>query len=200
VTEFFDYAVNSILYQRAIYPPETFNRVTKYGLSMMTTADETLRTYITTIMGQLKDWLLDGRMRKLVLVVKGIETKETLERWVFDCASTGDESASETGDAASPSKVARTDKKAGKTVKEIQGEIQALMRQITASVTFMPLLNEPCSFDLLIYADADASVPVEWEDSDPCLIANGEDVTLRSFSTKIHKVEAAVSYRVDDDI
>ena len=38
-------------------------------------------------------------------------------------------------------------------MKEITGEIQAIIRQITASVTFLPLLNEPCAFDLLFYTD-----------------------------------------------
>jgi len=31
VTEFFGYAVNSILYQRGIYPPENFQGVQKYA-------------------------------------------------------------------------------------------------------------------------------------------------------------------------
>jgi len=64
-------------------------------------------------------------------------------------------------------------------------EIQAIIRQITASVTFLPLLNEPCCFDLLVYADQNASVPVTWEDSDPCYISNYEEVKLRSFSTQV---------------
>ena len=34
VTEFFGYSINSILYQRGIYPPESFARVSKYGLQM----------------------------------------------------------------------------------------------------------------------------------------------------------------------
>ena len=29
-------------------------------------------------------WLMNGSVQKLVLVVKGVETGETLERWVFD--------------------------------------------------------------------------------------------------------------------
>lgn len=53
VTEFFEYSVNSILYQRGIYPPETFKRVSKYGLAMMLTTDEALATYISHIMRQL---------------------------------------------------------------------------------------------------------------------------------------------------
>ena len=53
VTEFFEYSVNSILYQRAIYPPESFKKVPKYGLAMMLTTDEALATYISNIMKQL---------------------------------------------------------------------------------------------------------------------------------------------------
>ncbi len=53
VVEFFEYSVNSILYQRGIYPPETFKRVPKYGLAMMLTTDDSLTTYISNVMKQL---------------------------------------------------------------------------------------------------------------------------------------------------
>ena len=113
---------------------------------------------------------------------QGVESGDTLERWVFNCDASGsDENA-----------------KSDKAIKEITNEIQAIVRQITASVTFLPLLNEPCSFDLLVYADDQAAVPVTWEDSDPCFIANGEDVRLRSFTTKIHQVGVSVSYKVNE--
>jgi mitotic spindle assembly checkpoint protein MAD2 len=182
VVEFFEYCVNSILYQRAIYPPESFKRTSKYGLAMMMATEEGLVAYIANITRQLESWLLGGAVKKLVLVVKGVESGDTLERWVFNCDASGsDENA-----------------KSDKAIKEITNEIQAIVRQITASVTFLPLLNEPCSFDLLVYADDKAAVPVTWEDSDPCFIANGEDVRLRSFTTKIHQVGVSVSYKVDE--
>ncbi len=80
------------------------------------------------------------------------------------------------------------------SAKEITSEIQAIMRQITASVTFLPLLNEPCAFDLLVYADKEATVPVLWEDSDPCLIQNGEQVKMRSFNTKVSSFVRSVLF------
>ena len=40
---------------------------------------------------------------------------------------------------------------ATKDVKAIKGEIKDVIRQITASVTFLPLLDTLCSFDILIY-------------------------------------------------
>jgi hypothetical protein len=64
------------------------------------------------------------------------------------------------------------------------GEIQAIIRQICASVTFLPLLDGPCSFDLLVYADNKVTTPLAWEESDPKYIANSQVVRLRSFSTK----------------
>lgn len=114
---------------------------------------------------------MNGSVQKLVLVVKGVDSGDTLERWVFACETT------KTNNLA--------DVKSTKSEKEIMQEIQAIMRQITASVTFLPLINEPCCFDLLVYADQNATVPVTWEESDPCFIANSEEVRLRSFTTQV---------------
>ena len=82
-----------------------------------------------------------------------------------------------------------------KTEKEIQDEIQSIFRQITASVTFLPQLDGNCTFNVLVYADADSDVPLEWGDSDSKEIKDGEKVQLRSFSTSNHKVDTLVSYR-----
>ena len=83
-----------------------------------------------------------------------------------------------------------------KSEKEIQQEIQAIFRQVTASVTFLPQLDAgDCTFNVLVYADADSEVPVEWGDSDAKEIENGEKVQLRSFSTTNHRVDTLVSYR-----
>jgi mitotic spindle assembly checkpoint protein MAD2 len=82
-----------------------------------------------------------------------------------------------------------------KTETEIQAEIQSIFRQITASVTFLPMLDGNCTFNVLVYADADSDVPLEWGDSDAKEIQNGEKVQLRSFSTSNHRVDTLVSYR-----
>lgn len=53
VAEFFGYSINSILYQRGIYPPESFNKVQKYGLSMLVTSDSGLQQYLQQVLSQL---------------------------------------------------------------------------------------------------------------------------------------------------
>lgn len=84
---------------------------------------------------------------------------------------------------------------AEKSETDIQQEIQSLFRQITASVTFLPMLDGNCTFNVLVYADADSEVPLEWGDSDAKEVKNAEKVMLRSFSTNSHKIDTVVSYR-----
>ncbi|KAK9794944.1 hypothetical protein WJX73_004314 [Symbiochloris irregularis] len=182
VSEFFAYAVNSILYQRGIYPPEAFKPQKQYGLSLMVTSDSGLTKYLTPVLQQMSDWLTAGHLQRLVLVVSSAATKEVLERWTFVIVA---EAPSEDGQPVE------------KSEKEIVSEIQAIIRQITASVSFLPLLNDPCTFDLVVYTDKASDVPTEWEDSDPRYITHASDVKLRSFTTRVHKVDALVSYRAD---
>lgn len=82
-----------------------------------------------------------------------------------------------------------------RTEAEIQSDIAAIFRQITASVTFLPQLQGNCTFNVLVYADADSDVPVEWGDSDAKEIANPERVKLRGFSTAMHAVDTQVDYK-----
>ena len=182
VTEFFAYSINSILFQRGIYPPESFAKVNKYGLQMMVTSDQWLQKYLQQVLSQLSEWLLSGSVQKLVVVISSMQTQAVLERWTFDIDT--DQQAVSTGVAPSE-----------KSQKEIQNEIQAIIRQITASITFLPLLQDACTFDLLVYCDSSVDVPRTWEESAPKYITNQQEVRLRSFSTKIHKVDAVVAYQ-----
>ena len=162
--------------------PETFKRESKYGLTVLTTTDEGLLEYLNQVVQQVQAWLLYGDVQRLVLVVTGVDSGETLERWQFNVTVEGESD----GENQNPNnKSASTATTSDKSVKEIHNEIQAIIRQITASVTFLPLLNEPCTFDLLVYTNKNAAVPAKWADSDPCYIMNSQKVKLRSFTTKV---------------
>lgn len=76
------YGINSILYQRGIYPPETFTRVQKYGLTLLITTDPELKNYLNNVVEQMKGggglgWA--GELRgvlqaaKLVLLAEGCQ-------------------------------------------------------------------------------------------------------------------------------
>jgi len=203
VSEFFFTAINSILYQRGIYQPETFKREVKYGLTVLTSTDAGLLNYLNQVMGQMESWLLESHVQRLVVVVTGVDSEETLERWQFnvnvDDDGTGGGSSCTNDENQVRNSSTSTKPKTKKSIKEVHNEIQAIIRQITASVTFLPLLNEPCSFDLLVYTNKEASVPKKWEDSDPRYIMNSQEVKLRSFTTSVHKVDSMVTYKEKDE-
>lgn len=223
----FQFSIHSILYQRGVYPAEDFTVVKKYGLNMLVSADDQVKAYIKKIMSQLDKWMVGGKISKLVIVITNKDTGEHLERWQFDvqifapAKSSKSSKSSKSKDAQTNGKTSTTTTSttaanqenadgpgtaAGtptaipdKTEQEIQQEIAAIFRQITASVTFLPQLDAgECTFNVLVYADADSEVPVEWGDSDAKEIEGGERVQLRGFSTNSHRIETLVSYKQKD--
>lgn len=158
-------------------------------------------------MSQLDKWMVGSKISKLVIVITNKDTGEHVERWQFDVqifksASSKSKSSSKSKAAADQENGAAAPTPApttvDKTEAEIQAEIAAIFRQITASVTFLPQLGGDCTFNVLVYADADSEVPVEWGDSDAKEIEGGERVQLRGFSTSNHRVDTLVSYRLAD--
>ncbi|KAH7121931.1 DNA-binding protein [Dactylonectria estremocensis] len=200
VAEFFQYSIHSILFQRGVYPAEDFTAVKKYGLNMLVSADDQVKAYIKKIMSQLDKWMVGGKISKLVIVITDKDTGEHVERWQFDVQifqpTKKSKSSSKSADQENVAGAATPSAPAEKTEPEIQAEIAAIFRQITASVTFLPQLSGDCTFNVLVYADADSDVPVEWGDSTAKEIENGERVQLRGFSTASHRVDTLVSYRL----
>eukprot|EP00040_Diaphanoeca_grandis_P042193 m.264374 g.264374 ORF g.264374 m.264374 type:complete len:207 (-) comp55831_c0_seq1:37-657(-) len=185
VTEFFGYGINTILYQREIYPAEQFERKKKYGLTLLVTSDAELKSYLNGVLGQLNKWLQSKTVQKVIVVIADAGTGETAERWQFDIECENQEN--QTPNAA-PAQ--------DKSEKEIQSEIQAIIRQITGSVTFLPLIQTQCTFEVLVYTDKDSETPMEWVESDAKHVQGGSQVMpLRHFSTGHHAVKAAVCYR-----
>merc|ERR1712150_255246 len=142
---------------------------------------------------------MGDKVNRLVVVVSGINSGDTLERWQFNAfvedrnildsfktiSSSQSENSCKQNCLESKKFSFRKNTRREKSLKETHNEIQAIIRQITASVTFLPLLNEPCSFDLLVYVDKKADIPRKWEDSDPRYIMNSQNVKLRSFTTSV---------------
>jgi len=188
VAEFFNFGINSILYQRGVYAPETFTRKQEYGLTLLMSTDAEVNKYLDSVLAQIKDWLEQRKVKRLVMVLKNVESKEVLERWEFKIEH--EMTLDEQGNKVFVDETT-------KDTKTIKKEIGDVIRQITASVTFLPLLDCLCSFDILIYTHKNAECPTEWDDSDPCYIVNSEEVKLKSFSTKVHTVSTAVSYKAD---
>ena len=113
-------------------------RKQEYGLTLLVSTDPEVNKFLENVLSQIKDWLELRKIKKLVVVLNSVETKETLERWEFRIEN-------EVGEDG------KVIENAVKDEKKIKGEIRDVIRQITASVTFLPLLDCLCSFDILIY-------------------------------------------------
>ncbi|KAJ6621659.1 spindle assembly checkpoint protein [Mycena sp. CBHHK59/15] len=187
VTEFFKYAVNTILFQREVYPSDDFHMVKKYGQVVLVTQDLALENYLEKILKQVQKWILTGSVTQLVLVILAKDTRTTLERWVFDVK------------LVEPP--ADGKEETGKPEAEIQSEIRAILKQIVSMVTFLPVMQEDKVFNILAYTSDSADVPAgEWMDTDPLAIeaSKSQQVKMRSFSTDVHRIEAMVAYRYEE--
>ncbi|KAG5477044.1 hypothetical protein LSCM1_05383 [Leishmania martiniquensis] len=184
VTEYLGFAINNILYQRGVYPPEDFQQVKKFGLPLMITTDADLNAYLAELLQQIASWIAQGTCRRLVLLITDVQSERILERW---------EMSIEAEPAASSLHLRGS---GGKSEADVRRDIQSVMRQITASVSFLPVITQPCAFDLLVYTSENAQVPsTAWEPSDPQVLKRGMEVKLRSFTTSFHQVDTNVVYR-----
>ncbi|XP_014276419.1 mitotic spindle assembly checkpoint protein MAD2A [Halyomorpha halys] len=187
VVDYLKYGINSILYQRGIYPPESFKNEEHFGLTILVSTDDKINSFLESVLSQIKEWLLMEKIQKLSLVITNITNKEVLERWDFKL-----QYEKSKGEKGSGEEVL-----GNKDIKIIQNEIQNVLRQICSTVSFLPLLEGPCSFDLLIYTLPDIDVPEMWGETGPCFIANSQELQLRSFSTSLHKMDTVVCYKAE---
>nr|CAG4643458.1 EOG090X0C57 [Ilyocryptus agilis] len=182
IVDFFNYSLNSILYQRGVYPEETFLPTQHYGLTMYMSKNPEIQKYIQEILPKLREWLTEGKIKKLVLALCDVTSKEPLECWEFRIMH--EESPSE-----------GSKQHGSKPLKEVQQEIRNVLRQITACVTFLPLLDCVCSFDLQVHTNNKDASGDGWVDVQPLSIQNAQEVQLRSFSTSFHNVNTFVTYK-----
>ncbi|GJQ70563.1 mad2 [Trypoxylus dichotomus] len=185
ICEYLDYGINSILYQRGLYPPESFKTAENYGLTILMSQDNKIKEFLSTTLNQLKEWLIQRIVNKVALVITNVNSLEVMERWDFNVEYEGDVNQG-------------NEQTSNKPLKQIKNEIRDVLKQIASSVAYLPLLDCLCSFDIQIYTKNDVILPEEWADAQPANVKNAQSVKMRSFSTNIHKMETVVTYKNDD--
>lgn len=130
------------------------------------------------------DWMSKNELDKVSLVITNAHSKEVLECWEFQVQTEKNENS----DPNNPT--------ANKELKRIQQEIGSVMRQISATVSYLPLLDCICSFDILIHTIKDCELPEKWNETNDVSIQNPQQVKLRSFSTGLHQVDTVVNYKL----
>uniref|UniRef100_A0A1A9VZE5 Mitotic spindle assembly checkpoint protein MAD2A n=1 Tax=Glossina brevipalpis TaxID=37001 RepID=A0A1A9VZE5_9MUSC len=186
IVEYLKYSVNSILFQRGIYPAESFENTQQYGLTLLLSRDPKIEEFLRNVLHQTQEWLAKNMISKISMVITNAHTKEVLECWDFKMhPELGD------GDTGDISRLTSS-----KELKRIQNEIREVMRQISATITYLPLLDCICTFDIMIYTLRNCDIPESWDETGAVVIQNAQAVQLRSFSTGLHKVETVVNYKM----
>lgn len=148
-----------------------------------------------------------------MLVVLSAESRVVRERWEFDIVLMESEVTAEDGSVyvlqlrSSAAVFNSADAmlyRPSKPEKEIRAEIRAILKQIVGTNAYMPTLSgDACVFDILAYTEGDAEVPPEeWKDTHGHLIEadKAQHVKLKSFDTKLHRIDAMVAYRYEGSI
>lgn len=189
ICEYLKFAINSVLFQRGLYPPETFKAEQQYGITLLISEDEQIKSFLNNLLTQSEEWIVNKKVSKLSLIILNVANKEVLECWDFNVQyEDGDMILSK--DKSEPI--------GNKDLKKIQQEIRDVMLQVAATISYLPFLDCRCSFDVLVHAKTDCDVPEKWAEAEPIAIANAQNVQLKSFSTSLHKIETVVSYKLAD--
>ncbi|KAI5643969.1 HORMA domain-containing protein [Phthorimaea operculella] len=189
ICEYLKFAINSVLFQRGLYPPETFKAEQQYGITLLMSEDAQIKSFLTNLLTQSEEWIVNKKVTKLSLVILNVANKEILECWDFNVQY-------EEGDIALSKE--KNEQVGSKDLKKIQQEIRDVMLQVAATISYLPFLDCRCSFDVLVHAKTDCDVPEKWAEANPIKIENAQNVQLKSFSTSLHKMETVVSYKLAD--
>ena len=176
VVEYFEYAMNMILYQRAIYPNEMFTLVKKYGINVLRSEDPALQKYLHSVLIRVKDWIETDQLKKLVLAIINENTGETVEKWEFDITIFQNE-------------------KENLQERDICKNIQYILKQIVSSCSTLPILEGGFTFHVLAHTNDGVAIPNQWIKSNSHEIHDGEFVSLKSFSTSSHDISTSVQFK-----
>ena len=176
VVEYFEYALNMILYQRNVYPNEMFTLVKKYGINILKSEDPALQKYLYSVLMRVKDWIETGQLMKLVLAIINENTGETVEKWEFALT------------------IYQVEKE-NLQERDICKTIQYILKQIVSSCTSLPILEGNFTFHVLAHTLDGTAIPNQWIKSNSHEINDGEYVHLKSFSTSNHDVSTSVQYK-----
>lgn len=132
-------------------------------------------------------------MEKISLIITNAHNREVLECWEFKVEN---EAANGTTNGEVLDKTDAKNPISKKDLNRIQLEIRDVMRQISATISYLPLLDCICSFDILVHTLNECEIPENFNETAEVQIQNAQAVELKSFSTGLHKMQTIVNYKM----
>ncbi|KAJ8736884.1 hypothetical protein PYW07_000155 [Mythimna separata] len=120
VCEYLNYAINTVLFGRVLFPPGSFKVNNQYGITLFTLEDTHIKGFLERLLTQTEEWIVQKKVFKLSLIIRKEENNEVMECWDFNIHY-------EDGEAAL---YKMKNKRVGrKNIKKIQEEIRDFMMQ-----------------------------------------------------------------------
>ncbi|KAG9000896.1 Mitotic spindle checkpoint component mad2 [Tulasnella sp. JGI-2019a] len=184
IADYLRYAIYLILFLRGVYPIEDFMVIDKFDLELLIATNEDLETYVTTVLSQVEQWVAVKAINQVVLVIVSKETKETLERWVFD-VQTIDSSNQTTPKAEA----------------DLYRDVHLMLAGIRGTNSMLSEIEEPTLCNILAYVKADAEsgeLLGGWEEAQTHAAIDQDmssEVKLKPAATLLHRIQPTVVYR-----
>uniref|UniRef100_A0A5S6QAK4 HORMA domain-containing protein n=1 Tax=Trichuris muris TaxID=70415 RepID=A0A5S6QAK4_TRIMR len=150
------FAINTITYQRQLYPADVFTRVVKFGLPLMVNASDTFNDFIQRAIRTTKERLANSQIQKVSLVICSIPLNATVERWEFVISPTNEV----------------------KMRGDWKKQVQRIFRSISAVACFMKPLPPFCECDIEFCIPTGSSVPEDCEAIHPMFPEVAQDHSL----------------------
>ncbi|ETN66541.1 mitotic spindle assembly checkpoint protein mad2 [Anopheles darlingi] len=193
IAEYLRYAINSIIFQRGIYPAKEFEKYNRYGVLLYISKNEGVKRFLDAILPNIQAWCGQKLVISIMLVVYNSLTKEVAERWEFNIKyeKDGIQYESATADSGAQQMIPH------KPSEQIYAEICSVMRQITSTIALLPLLDFHCTFDVLV--NKRGGIPSKWSKTGSIDLSNTQTIHTRQFATGFHMMKTSVTYSLQQD-
>ncbi|WWC88379.1 uncharacterized protein L201_003290 [Kwoniella dendrophila CBS 6074] len=90
VISFLEISLHTILYLRSVYPASTFTRRRAHQVPIYQSRHPQVRSYITNVISSLSPEIYNGKLKRITVVIKGVEDGLPRERMIFDLGYLGE--------------------------------------------------------------------------------------------------------------
>lgn len=160
-TDFLVVAIHTILYERGLYPQETFLLTRAYNFPVRQNRHPLVCKWVTDAVAAIQAQLLKGAVRRVVFVIYS-DQQEVLERFLFDVSAFPsvpekerftefEGTLAEEGDDGTHLKI---------SIVDVEEQLRATVRKLAYCGSKLGLLPEDCTYTMAVELKQDADPPI----------------------------------------
>lgn len=156
-SDFLIVAIHTILYERGLYPPETFLLTRAYNFPVRQNRHPLVCKWIQDAVSAVHDQMLKGTVRRVVLVIYS-DQQEVLERFLFDVERFPVVQEKEAYTEFEGESSAEGEVKVNRV--DVEEQLRATVRMLACCGARLGELPEDCTYTLAVELKDDAEPPI----------------------------------------